>query len=145
MDRSGPPPVIDKVFFGNDDAHLFLRADFGSERRAELAPHAELRVVFTAPRALVVVCPFAAHRRMPAADCRWALDHVLEIAVPLASLGLSAGSDCAFHIELRGPGLKATGAAEPLEDGAEVPEAVERAPHEGEIRFAALGPDEESS
>jgi hypothetical protein len=123
MDRSGPPPAVEMLFFGNDAERLVVRADFQPERRRELAPGSEFRLVF-GPGRPAAVCRWTGGGRLEATNCQVAFDHVLEVAVPLAALGLAVGEDCAFRAELVLAGA-----------------GVERHPADGEIRFTLSVPE----
>jgi hypothetical protein len=127
MDRSGPPPAVEMLFFGNDAERLVVRADFQPERRRELAPGSEFRLDF-GPGRPAATCRWTGGERLEASNCQVAFDHVLEVAVPLAALGLAPGDDCAFRAEL-------------VLAGAGAGVGVERHPAEGEIRFALSVPE----
>ncbi len=129
MDRSGPPPLVEMVFFGNDAEHLFVRADFQAERREELAAGTELRLLAgkasdeaAAPasgvRSEAPGCRWTTPDRIEARNCRAVFDLTLEMAVSLAALGLAPGDDCSLALEVVRP------------DG-----TLERFPNEGAIRF----------
>jgi len=130
MDRSGPPPLVEMLFFGNDAANLYVRADFHAGRREELAAGARLTLLAGPPgkgpadAGRAPACLWTSPDRVEASGCRAALDHILEVAVPLDALGLAPGADCALGVELQLPGG-----------------AVEAIPQEGRIRFALAGPE----
>jgi alpha-amylase/alpha-mannosidase (GH57 family) len=125
MDHSGAP-LVTHLLFGNSAADLLVRVDFAESRRGEFSAELDLRLEFSAPRkAELVVRGFAGPEPVclldgrPAGRAAW--DHVLELAVPRAALGLAPGTECAF-------------AAEVLRAG----QRLERVPADGELRFATI-------
>jgi alpha-amylase/alpha-mannosidase (GH57 family) len=123
MDRS-EVPIVERVFFGFGPRRVFFRVDFSEARRGDLDVDTELRLAFSAPgRAALLVRGLAAGRPevfldgAPAGEGAW--DHVLELAVDRAALGLSAGGQCALTLQL-------------LRDGQE----LERVPASDQLRFA---------
>ena len=108
MTRSGASE-IEEVYFGFDIDRLFLRIDLVGHRM--LSEAEGLEVLFTEPRTVRIVVPRAPRGEKAPVSLRFedgsersgvgaaAADACVEICVPFADLGASAGETMRFRVE----------------------------------------------
>jgi alpha-amylase/alpha-mannosidase (GH57 family) len=113
--RRGDEPVLLEVRFGFDPEILYIRVDLAEGWRAELLRRAggrgrwRLAVCLATSEGHCLEVPYlqAKHPRLTLRPGelprgRWvAVGEIVELACPLAALGLRAGDETAFHLELR--------------------------------------------
>ncbi len=98
--------LIERIHFGFDDVHLFIRVDFRKVKPLSLA------VVFFEPEGIFLLTPpinrpgkrkYTLQRQEdhPTESEMIAMDKIMELAVPLSDLGLKAGDSVSFEIQLR--------------------------------------------
>jgi alpha-amylase/alpha-mannosidase (GH57 family) len=130
MEARGP---LKAVYFGFDLERLFVRVDLDQPATRVLPGFDGLRIGFLEPegRAFDIVQPATAEQRgewsgtsAPMGAVAFALDRIVEIAVPFAVLGVEVGAPIQFSVEL-------------LEGG----QSRDRAPREGVIALARPSPD----
>ncbi|MEX0978579.1 MAG: glycoside hydrolase family 57 protein, partial [Pirellulales bacterium] len=126
---------IEMVFFGFDEARLLLRFDVQGTVRDRLADVETLRVVLVEPAGFELLVSNAAQPKpkarlfkneVPISDSgiEAAADAILEIAIPVKSLGAASGDPLHFYVEL-------------YQDQ----RPIERVPHEATIETVVPSPD----
>ncbi len=110
MVSQGP---LREVRFGFDRETLFIRVDFDQPASLALQAYDALRIGFEEPPGFALeYAPHAAenerwnwsmgdHRFGPIAGIRGAVDRIVEVAIPLATLGLEVGAPVHFYVDLQ--------------------------------------------
>jgi alpha-amylase/alpha-mannosidase (GH57 family) len=123
------------LYFGFDQANLFLRVDFDEPARTALADFSALRVGLVEPSGLEIVIQAPADparvirllrngKEEPAGDIAVGVDRILEIGIPFVRLGVAVNQSMQFFVEL----LEGT-------------QSRDRAPREGTITLTRPGPE----
>jgi len=129
--ENGTAECIQRVHFGFDERHLYLRLDFAPGAAASLPPTARLVVSFSEPRDIALSVPDLRGERLavhvgtePSAGARAARAEVFELACPFEELGFRPRETARFAIRL-------------LDDGG----LLERVPRAGTLAFEVPTPD----
>jgi alpha-amylase/alpha-mannosidase (GH57 family) len=135
MAMAGQGPLKD-VYFGFDRQALLLRVDFEDAAHEALSEYDALRVGFLEPPGYEVLIRPGRERKSPAVELRRdeqpidaagvavGIDHIVELAVPFARLGLKVDEPIQFVVELL-----------------ESQQSRDRAPREGTIHLTCPSPD----
>jgi alpha-amylase/alpha-mannosidase (GH57 family) len=100
---------LEKIFFGYDTGHFYLRIDFTAAARKKLPPRLAVELVFVSPqsRRLSLIYDEQGRWQLAAWDCpvpglaaRFAGGRIIESAIPLEALGVKGPEEVRFFIDI---------------------------------------------